>query len=150
MIMLVCRGGYGLTDSPVAQLGWIVEKFHDWNRRSSAGGRSRTGPAADQRHPLLADRPATSSAQFYYESAAHVGKIFTSGVAAEPVTVLIGVAVFGQDRGLPIRKFAEPDSTITHWSEFEGRALHRDGAAGAVRRRPADLRGFTGRPVAGK
>jgi epoxide hydrolase len=40
-------------------------------------------------------------------------------VAAEPVTVLIGVAVFGQDRGLPIRKFAEPDSTITHWSGFD-------------------------------
>ena len=53
-------------------------------------------------------------------TAAPLGKIFTPGVAPEPVTVPIGVAVFGQDPGLPIRKFAERDySTITHWSEFD-------------------------------
>ncbi|HUR05346.1 MAG TPA: hypothetical protein VM347_22580 [Nonomuraea sp.] len=48
------------------------------------------------------------------------GKIFTPGVAPEPVTVPIGVAVFGQDPGLPIRKFAERDySPLTHWPEFD-------------------------------
>jgi epoxide hydrolase len=71
----------------VAQLAWIVEKFHDWNKTvktlEDAVGRDRL---LTQRHPLLADRTATSSAQFYYESAAHVGKIFTPGVAAEPAS----------------------------------------------------------------
>ena len=69
-------------------------------------------------------------------------------MAPEPVTVPIGVAVFGQDPGLPIRKFAERDySTITHWSEFD-----RGGHFATIEQpelyvgRPTDLRRFTGWP----
>jgi pimeloyl-ACP methyl ester carboxylesterase len=113
--------GYGLTDSPVGQLAWIVEKFHDWNKAV------KTPDEEVGRDRLLTNvtlywltGTASSSAQFYYESGAHLGAIFTPGVAPEPVAVPIGVGVFGQDPGLPIRKFAERDySTITHGSEFD-------------------------------
>jgi epoxide hydrolase len=104
----------------VAQLAWIVEKFHDWNKTvktlEDEVGRDRlltnatlywlTGPPPRPRSSTTSP-PRTSA------------RSSLPGVAAEPVTVLIGVAVFGQDRGLPIRNFAEPDSTITHWSEFD-------------------------------
>jgi hypothetical protein len=86
----------------VGQLAWIVEKFHDWNKAVQTPedevGRDRLLTNATL-YWLIGT--ATSSAQFYYESAAHLGKIFTPGVAPEPVTVPIGVAVFGQDPGLP-------------------------------------------------
>ena len=48
---------YALTDSPVAQLAWMVEKFKEWtDPAGAAGGRRRPRPAADRRHHLLADR----------------------------------------------------------------------------------------------
>ena len=113
--------GYGLTDSPVGQLAWIVEKFHDWNNGV------KTADEQVGRDRLLTNASlywltgtATSSAQFYYESGAHLGAIFTPGVAPDEVTVPIGVAVFGQDPALPIRAFAERDyPTISRWSEYE-------------------------------
>ena len=47
---------YGLTDSPVGQLAWIVEKFQDWTHGRAARGRRRPRPHADERDALLADR----------------------------------------------------------------------------------------------
>ena len=48
---------YGLTDSPVGQLAWIVEKFKEWTDSDRpARGRRRPRPAAHQRDALLAHR----------------------------------------------------------------------------------------------
>ncbi len=112
---------YGLSDSPVGQLAWIVEKFFEFNKLVK---RPEDEVGIDR---LLTNvstywftGTAASSAQLYYESGEYLGALFTPGAKPEPVTVPLGVGVFKQDIGPPIRSFAERDyPTITHWSEFE-------------------------------
>lgn len=106
---------YALTDSPVGQLAWIVEKFKDW-----------TDPAAElpedavDRDRLLANvsiywftATALSSANGYYERF-HDPSMW---MPVEKSTVPVGVAVFPPD--VAIRRFAEKAHTITHWTEFD-------------------------------
>ncbi len=96
---------YGLNDSPVGQLAWIIEKFHEW-----------TDVPVD-RDLLLTNvmiywltGTGASSAQMYYES-------MHSRNWPTPSTVPTGVANFTQD--VAIRRYAEPNQPITHWSEFD-------------------------------
>jgi epoxide hydrolase len=103
---------YGLTDSPVAQLAWIVEKFREW-----------TDPAFDLPEDAVGrDRLLTtvsiywftgtgaSAARFLYE-AAHAERGWG---AMSPVPT--GMAVFGVDE--MIRYVLNRDGRIGHWSEF--------------------------------
>ncbi|PRH78941.1 epoxide hydrolase [Streptomyces solincola] len=111
---------YGLTDSPVGQLAWIVEKFLDWT------GASSLPEEAVDRDRLLTNvtiywltATAGSSAQFYYEGAAGV-RAAAAGAVPPALTVPVGVAVFPDDIFVPIRSLADRDiPTITHWTEFE-------------------------------
>ncbi|WP_141583395.1 epoxide hydrolase family protein [Actinomadura sp. WMMA1423] len=103
---------FGLHDSPAGQMAWIAEKFKEW-----------TDPAHDLPHQAV-DRDqmltnitiywltgtAGSSARLYKEGAAHWGK------PTEKSNVPTGVAVFPGDAG--IRRIAERDHNVTHWSEF--------------------------------
>ncbi|MFD6395315.1 epoxide hydrolase family protein [Nocardia sp. NPDC060249] len=104
---------YGLHDSPIGQLAWIVEKFKEW-----------TFPAAGlpedavDRDRLLTNvmlywltGTAGSSAALYYE-ATHVRSWETT-----PLTTPVGVAVFAED--IAIRRYADADTDIVHWSEFD-------------------------------
>jgi epoxide hydrolase len=107
---------YALTDSPVGQLAWIVEKFKQWT-----DSRERPEDAVD-RDQMLANvslywftATAGSSARIYYE-AAHGGGW---GVPEEPSVTPTGVAVFPHDISLPIRRLAERTNAIVHWSEFD-------------------------------
>lgn len=107
---------YGLHDSPVGQLAWIVEKFKEW-----------TDPAAELpedavgRDRLLTNvsvywfsGTAGSSANLYYEA----GHDASAWAPKPRGTVPTGVAVaLGTD--VAIRRFAERDHHITHWSELE-------------------------------
>jgi pimeloyl-ACP methyl ester carboxylesterase len=102
---------YGLTDSPVGQLAWIVEKFQEWTH-----GTERPEDAVD-RDRLLTNvmlywltGTAGSSGRLYYEDA-------HSGHWPEPSGVPTGVAVFAED--IAIRRYAEQSNTIVHWSEFD-------------------------------
>lgn len=104
--------GPALTDSPVGQLAWIVEKF---KRRTDGGYRM---PEVD-RDQLLTNvcvswftRSGASVAQFYYESE-HSEPDFAmvSGVPS-------GWAVF--DAHPLIRRTMDPWRAIGHWSEFAG------------------------------
>ncbi|MFD2767542.1 epoxide hydrolase family protein [Micromonospora eburnea] len=103
---------YALTDSPVGQLAWIVEKFKEW-----------TDPAAKlpedaiDRDLILTDvsvywltGTAGSAARIYYEGARTWGQVQTRS----PVPT--GVAVFPND--LTIRPLAERDHNVVHWAEF--------------------------------
>ncbi|MER6007526.1 epoxide hydrolase family protein [Nonomuraea angiospora] len=105
--------GFGLADSPVGQLAWIVEKFKEW-----------TDPAAElpedavDRDLLLTNvsvywltGTATSSARLYKEGRAAWGRPATRS------EVPAGVAVFPGDFG--VRSIAERDNNVVHWSEFE-------------------------------
>jgi len=107
---------YGLHDSPVGQLAWIVEKFKEW-----------TDPAADRpedavdKDLLLTNvslywftGTAGSSANLYYE-AAH------DPVAWAPKprsTVPTGVAL-ARNTDITIRRYAERDAPVTHWTEMD-------------------------------
>jgi epoxide hydrolase len=106
---------YGLTDSPVGQLAWIVEKFKEWTH-------PRAGlpeDSVDRDHMLTnvmlywLTATAGSSARIYYEGA-HAG----GWGAPERSTVPTGVAVFAED--ISIRRYAERDNTIVHWTDFDG------------------------------
>jgi pimeloyl-ACP methyl ester carboxylesterase len=105
---------FGLTDSPVGQLAWIVEKFKAWSNPSSA-----LPETAIDRDQMLTNvmlywltRTAGSSANLYYEGAhsGHWGP-------AEPSGVPTGVAAFAED--IAIRRYAEAGHNVVHWSDFD-------------------------------
>jgi pimeloyl-ACP methyl ester carboxylesterase len=103
---------YGLTDSPVGQLAWIVEKFKEWTHAAEVP------EDAVDRDQLLTNvmlywltGTANSSARLYYENT-HAGF-----AAPQPVTVPTGVAVFAEDYA--IRRYGERGHNIVHWTEFD-------------------------------
>jgi pimeloyl-ACP methyl ester carboxylesterase len=104
---------YGLADSPVGQLAWIVEKFKEW-----------TDPAAElpedavNRDQLLTNitlywltNTGGSSAQIYYEGRSSWGQ------PVQRSAVPTGVAVFPDD--FSIRRLVEREHTVVHWAEFD-------------------------------
>ncbi|MFE9191818.1 epoxide hydrolase family protein [Micromonospora sp. NPDC007208] len=111
---------YALSDSPVGQLAWIVEKFKDW---ADSG---KVPEDAVERDRILAivsifwfTGTAGSSAQFYYETVDYL-PISNPTVRYAPIRQPLGVAVFPQGVFLPIRRFVERDfPTLSHWSEFD-------------------------------
>jgi pimeloyl-ACP methyl ester carboxylesterase len=111
---------YGLDDSPVGLLAWIVEKFGEWTASDSVPEQ------AVDRDRMLTNvsiywftRSAGSSANFYYEGAEGMRQA-AAGVQLPPITVPIGVAVFPHDIFVPIRRFADRDHpSISHWTEFD-------------------------------
>jgi epoxide hydrolase len=111
--------GYALTDSPVGQLAWIVEKFAEWTDSAH-----RPEDAVD-RDLMLTNvmiywltGTAASSAHVFYDARDYMRSVFTPGEAPAAVPVPIGVAVFQPDFA-PVRTLALRDHpTISHWSEF--------------------------------
>jgi len=116
---------YSLTDSPVGQLAWIVEKFREW-----------TDPAADlpedavDRDQLLTGvsifwftGAGASSAHATYEGMRAYREMVerqSSGATAsesEHSGPPMGVAVFAADT--TIRSLLDPTGAIEHWSEFD-------------------------------
>lgn len=104
--------GYGITDSPVGQAAWILEKFWAW---TDCNGHPENILSRDEllTNVMLywATASATSSARLYWES---FGKPRTL-----PVNVPTGVAVFPKEIITPVRHWMVPRySNITHWSEM--------------------------------
>jgi epoxide hydrolase len=107
---------YGLTDSPVGQLAWIVEKFKEWADPAAA----LPEDAIDRDHLLTNvslywfTGTAGSSANLYYET-------LHDPAAKKRIprnTVPTGVALsLSQD--VTIRRWAERENNIVHWTEFE-------------------------------
>ncbi|WP_204078773.1 epoxide hydrolase family protein [Planotetraspora phitsanulokensis] len=104
---------FGLHDSPAAQLAWIAEKFKEWT--DPARELPEDAVDVDQ---LLTDisvywftGTAASSARLYKETQKSWGK------AAEYSPLPHGVAVFPGDPG--VRRIAERDHKVVHWSEFD-------------------------------
>jgi epoxide hydrolase len=103
---------YALTDSPVGQLAWIVEKFKDWTHAADVP------EDAVDRDQLLTNvmlywltGTANSSARLYYENL-HAGSW-----GQQPSTTPTGVAVFAEDYA--IRRYSQRANNIVHWSEFD-------------------------------
>ncbi|WP_405953921.1 epoxide hydrolase family protein [Streptomyces phaeochromogenes] len=107
---------YGLTDSPVGQLAWIVEKFKEWT-----DSHDRPEDAVD-RDQLLTNvmlywltGTAGSSARIYYERAHAAGW----GEPVQPSTAPTALAVFPWDNFIPLRHVADRTENIVRWTEFD-------------------------------
>ncbi|WP_285577593.1 epoxide hydrolase family protein [Actinoallomurus iriomotensis] len=98
---------YGLADSPAGQLGWYTEWFDDYG--DAVGSIDRDAILTNVTVYWLTGT-AGSAARLYRESAASWGR-------PEPSKVPLGVAVFPGDS--TIRRLAERDHEVVHWSEFD-------------------------------
>ncbi|GAA1543457.1 epoxide hydrolase family protein [Kribbella lupini] len=97
--------GYALTDSPVAQLAWIAERFAHWTDPST--------PVHDDR--ILTNvslywltATAASAARLHHDAPRRI----------EPCPVPVGVAVLPHDITQSVRPLAERLYDIQHWSEL--------------------------------
>ncbi|MGV0774705.1 epoxide hydrolase family protein [Mycolicibacterium elephantis] len=102
--------GYGLVDSPVAQLAWIVEKFWSW---TDCDGHPENVLSRDEMldNVMLywATASGASSARLYWESFASFGD-------SEPVQVPTGVAAFPKEILRSPRSWCESNYNVTHWT----------------------------------
>ena len=96
---------YGLNDSPIGQLAWIVEKFHEWTRVGVDRDRILTNVML-----YWLTGTAGSAANMYYE-------LMHSGNWPTPSGVPTAVAAFAHD--IPIRSAAEQANTIVRWTDFD-------------------------------
>jgi pimeloyl-ACP methyl ester carboxylesterase len=119
--------GYGLVDSPVLQLAWIAEKFHEWTQL-----------------PVDRDQLLTNVSIYWFTgagaSAAHT--LYDQAHAHDwggPADVPQGFAVFSADE--TVRKLV-PAPAGSHWTEFDhaGHFPTMEAPADVV----ADLRAFFG------
>jgi pimeloyl-ACP methyl ester carboxylesterase len=102
--------GYGLVDSPVGQLAWIVEKFRFW---MDCDGHPENVLSKDE---LLDNvmmywvtRSAASSARLYWES-------FEDFSASQRVELPTGVAAFPKEILRAPRSWCEASYQITRWT----------------------------------
>ncbi|MFD7286488.1 epoxide hydrolase family protein [Streptomyces sp. NPDC059863] len=107
---------YGLTDSPVGQLAWIVEKFKEWT-----DSRDRPEDAVDRDQMLTnvmlywLTGTAGSSARIYYERA-HADYW---GTPPEPSTAPTALADFARENFIPLRHVADRTNNIVQWTEYD-------------------------------
>src|SRR5262245_14894436 len=104
---------YALTDSPVGQLAWIVEKFQEWTDPE----RALPADAVDLDQMLT-----NVSVYWFTATAGSAARIYAEDFAAwgapvEKSSVPTGIAVFPTDSSL--RPLIERENTVTHWSEFD-------------------------------
>jgi pimeloyl-ACP methyl ester carboxylesterase len=105
--------GYGLADSPVGQLAWILEKFWAWTdcegHPENALGRDEM---LDNVMLYWLTNSAASSARLYWES---FGKIRGKGRVEVPT----GVASFPKEILRVPRGWCEDHYNITHWTQMD-------------------------------
>jgi pimeloyl-ACP methyl ester carboxylesterase len=105
--------GFGLTDSPVGQLAWIMDKFRDWTYPREAlpdSIISRDRLLTNVMMYWLTGTAASAAYVGYAQSAAWGAPKINSGVPSAAV-------VYAHDVG--IRQFAETDNTITRWVDVD-------------------------------
>jgi epoxide hydrolase len=105
--------GYGLTDSPVGQMSWIVEKFCGW---SDCDGHPENSFSKDQLLDTVTlywmTASAASSARLYWHS--FLDQSFT------PVAIPAGCSLFPKELFRPSRRWAETRfKNILYWNELD-------------------------------
>jgi len=104
---------YGITDSPVGQMAWMMDKFREWTHPRSA--------LPEQ--VIDRDRLLTNVMIYWLTgtagSSAYVGYAQEGGWGApkEDSGVPTGVIVFAHDVG--IRRYAERENTIARWTDVD-------------------------------
>ena len=105
--------GYGLTDSPVGQLAWIMDKFREWTHpRDVLPDRiiSRERLLTNVMLYWLTGTAASAAYVGYGQNAAWGAPKSNSGVPTAAI-------VFAHD--VAIRQFAEAENTITRWVDVD-------------------------------
>ena len=104
---------YGLTDSPVGQLAWVMDKFREW-----------THPRQVLPDKIVSRDRLLTNVMIYWltgtaGSAAYVGYAQGAGWGTpQPNSgVPTGAIVFAHDVG--IRRYAETANTITRWTDVD-------------------------------
>jgi pimeloyl-ACP methyl ester carboxylesterase len=104
--------GYGLVDSPVGQLAWIVEKFWAW---TDCEGHPENVVSRDELldNVMLywATASGASSARLYWES-------FNNFITDGRVDLPTGVASFPKEILRTPRRWCEAAYNITHWTDM--------------------------------
>ncbi|GAA3453405.1 epoxide hydrolase family protein [Dactylosporangium matsuzakiense] len=98
--------GYALTDSPVAQLVWIAERFAQWT---------------DPRTPIDDERLLTDVSLYWLTATAGSSARLTRETprGAAPCPVPVGVAVLPHDITQSVRPLAERLYDIRQWTELD-------------------------------
>ena len=125
---------YGLTDSPVMQLTWIVEKVREWTdpAQGAARGRGRHRPSPHARQRVLVRRGRRRRGELPVRGDARRGVV---GPDPRPAA---GLRVVRRGAVGPPGPRPEPRARVLERAR-RGRPLPRHGAAGPARRRPAGV-----------
>jgi pimeloyl-ACP methyl ester carboxylesterase len=104
---------YGLTDSPIGQLAWIMDKFREW-----------THPRTALPDTIIDRDTLLTNVMIYWltgtaGTAGYVGyaQEFAWGMQKPDSGVPTGVIAFAHDVG--IRRYAETENTITRWTDVD-------------------------------
>ena len=110
--------GYGLADSPVGQMAWIIEKFHGWSDCADGSGHSHPENAFSRDHLLdnvmlyWLNNASTSSAHLYWHS---FGEL-----QADAIELPFGGTVAPWDIFPSSRRWAEKRrKNIVYWNELD-------------------------------
>ena len=104
--------GYGLADSPVLQLAWIVEKFWEWSDcDGNAENLFSRDELLDNVMMYWVTRSGASSARLYWET-------FNNFPTTGRVELPTGVAAFPKEQMFAPRVWCEPVYNITHWTDM--------------------------------
>lgn len=102
---------YGLTDSPVGQLAWIMDKFREWTHPRNV----------DPDKIIDRDRLLTNVMLYWLNgtagSAAYVGYASVSYAPRPNSGVPTAAILFAHD--VCIRRYCEPENTITRWIDVD-------------------------------
>ena len=109
--------GYGLADSPVGQMAWIIEKFYAWTDCEKDGVKHPENILSkdellDNVMLYWLNNCAASSARLYWESFNHTN--------LNPVDMPVGCSIFPGEIFRSSRRWAEKRfSNLIHWNEME-------------------------------
>ncbi|MEZ5572403.1 MAG: epoxide hydrolase [Halioglobus sp.] len=108
--------GYGLADSPVGQMAWVVEKFYMWTDCEVDGSRHPENVLTkdellDNVMMYWLNNAAASSARLYWES--------FNQVNMDPINIPVGCSIFPREIFRCSRRWAEKRFTrLIHWNEL--------------------------------
>lgn len=109
--------GYGLADSPVGQMAWVVEKFYMWTDCEVNGTKHPENVLTkdellDNVMLYWLNNAGASSARLYWES--------FNQVNMDPITMPVGCSIFPHEIFRCSRRWAEKRFTnLIHWNELE-------------------------------
>ena len=108
---------YGLADSPVGQMAWVVEKFYLWTDCEVDGSKHPENVLTkdellDNVMMYWLNNAGGSSARLYWES--------FNNPSLEPITMPVGCSIFPREIFRSSRRWAEKRFTnLIHWNELE-------------------------------